>query len=106
LGLGYVGLTEAMEFAKAGRRVTGLNLDSTRIHKYPEPYVPRLRVDGRELPSMALDDQTLRATDGVLIVTDHRGIEYNWVVERACSAIDTRNATRGIRHNQEIIVKV
>jgi UDP-N-acetyl-D-glucosamine dehydrogenase len=31
MGLGYVGLTEAMEFAKAGLRVTGFDIDSTRI---------------------------------------------------------------------------
>ena len=31
MGLGYVGLTEAVEFAKAGFRVTGFDVDTTRV---------------------------------------------------------------------------
>lgn len=31
MGLGYVGLTEAMEFARAGLRVTGFDVDSARV---------------------------------------------------------------------------
>ncbi|HXH10173.1 MAG TPA: hypothetical protein VNP04_10485 [Alphaproteobacteria bacterium] len=37
MGLGYVGLAEAMALAKAGRRVTGFDLDSIRSHNCHEP---------------------------------------------------------------------
>ena len=31
MGLGYVGLTEAIELAKAGFRVTGFDVDASRV---------------------------------------------------------------------------
>ena len=37
------------------------------------------------------------AYDCVAIVTDHRGIDYADVVERAGVVVDFRNATKGIR---------
>jgi UDP-N-acetyl-D-glucosamine dehydrogenase len=33
----------------------------------------------------------------VVIVTDHRKINYEWVAERAALLVDTRNATRNLR---------
>jgi UDP-N-acetyl-D-glucosamine dehydrogenase len=33
IGLGYVGLPEAMEFAKAGYQVTGFDIDPERVSK-------------------------------------------------------------------------
>src|SRR5262245_48959255 len=33
IGLGYVGLPEAMEFAKAGFRVTGFDIDNNRVSR-------------------------------------------------------------------------
>jgi UDP-N-acetyl-D-glucosamine dehydrogenase len=43
--------------------------------------------------------------DCVLIATDHSGVDYAALVERAHLVVDTRNATRGLRqlHGAKIV---
>ena len=45
-----------------------------------------------ELDSVALDRATLKAADCVLIVTDHKIIDYKLIGEQANLVVDTRNA--------------
>src|SRR5437016_4932235 len=63
---------------------------------YHDPHVPEL--DELDLSSVALDPA---AYDCVAIVTDHRGIDYADVVERAGVVVDFRNATKGI-HSEKV----
>ncbi|HYL36861.1 MAG TPA: nucleotide sugar dehydrogenase [Bryobacteraceae bacterium] len=60
---------------------------------YSDPYVPRVRLDGREL---AAEDPLAAATraDCVVIVTDHAAFDYPGIVERARLIVDTRNALK------------
>jgi UDP-N-acetyl-D-glucosamine dehydrogenase len=58
---------------------------------YHDPHVPEL--DELGLSSVALEPA---AYDCVVIVTDHSGIDYADVVERAGVVVDFRNATNGI----------
>ena len=62
---------------------------------YHDPHVPSL--DGLGLSSVPLDPP---AYDCVVIVTDHSGIDYADIVERAGVVVDFRNATRGIRSDK------
>jgi UDP-N-acetyl-D-glucosamine dehydrogenase len=55
---------------------------------YHDPHVPHLRELG--LSSVALEPE---AHDAVVIVTDHSGIDYEALVERAGVVVDFRNAT-------------
>jgi len=73
---------------------------------YHDPYVPLLEVDGRSIQSHSMDDETIKAADSVLIVTDHRGIDYAHVVELASTVIDTRNATSSVLQHCEKVVKL
>jgi UDP-N-acetyl-D-glucosamine dehydrogenase len=73
---------------------------------YYDPYVPTLDVEGRVVHSHALNDQTIKGADCVLIVTDHTCIDYSRVVELAPAVIDTRNATRSVALHREKIVKL
>jgi UDP-N-acetyl-D-glucosamine dehydrogenase len=58
---------------------------------YHDPHVPVLEELG--LSSVPLDPT---AYDAVAIVTDHKGIDYRDIVDKAGVVIDFRNATRGI----------
>jgi UDP-N-acetyl-D-glucosamine dehydrogenase len=71
---------------------------------YHDPYVPMLRDDAdthgleagapaRIRHSIALTDEALGAADVVVIVTDHRSIDYQRIVNEAGLIVDTRNAT-------------
>src|SRR5438067_3858567 len=66
---------------------------------YHDPFVAELRFDdahtqdgGDPLQSIPLTDEELRASDCVVIVTDHSQINYKRVTELAPLIVDTRNA--------------
>ena len=69
---------------------------------YHDPFVAELRFDdahtqdgGDPLQSIPLTDEELRASDCVVIVTDHSQINYRRVTELAPLIVDTRNALGG-----------
>jgi UDP-N-acetyl-D-glucosamine dehydrogenase len=69
---------------------------------YHDPFVSEVSFDdahtesaGDPLQSIALTDETLRASDCVVIVTDHSEINYRKVTELAPLIVDTRNALGG-----------
>ncbi len=70
---------------------------------YHDPHVASLEWNGGRLASVALEPALAQA-DVVVIVTDHRALDYAQVVERARLVVDTRNATAGLR--SEKIVKL
>ena len=59
---------------------------------YHDPHVSSYREDGQVRTGVALTDQELTRSDAVVIVTDHRAVDYERVLERAGLVIDTRNA--------------
>jgi UDP-N-acetyl-D-glucosamine dehydrogenase len=73
---------------------------------YHDPYVSTLEVEGRTFYSQPLDDRAIKAADCVLVVTDHSCIDYSRVIELAAAVIDTRNATRTIKHHREKVIKL
>jgi UDP-N-acetyl-D-glucosamine dehydrogenase len=67
---------------------------------YHDPHVPSIQDDGHTpivglpIESSPLTAETLRAVDLVLIVTDHRGVDYDLVLREAPLVLDTRGAIR------------
>jgi UDP-N-acetyl-D-glucosamine dehydrogenase len=62
---------------------------------YHDPYVPEIAHDGRRLRSVDLVAGA-READLVLIVTDHKAVDYARLLEAAPVVLDTRNATKGL----------
>jgi UDP-N-acetyl-D-glucosamine dehydrogenase len=63
---------------------------------FSDSYVPRISIDGAVLE--AQDAMlSVAAADCVVIVTDHKNIDYNEVLERSKLVVDTRNALKGIK---------
>jgi|GEM_PF-17851 len=69
---------------------------------YHDPFVTEVRFDdahtighGDPLQSITLTDEELRASDCIVIVTDHSEIDYRRVTELAPLIVDTRNALGG-----------
>src|SRR5437868_528983 len=72
------------------------------LGRYHDPFVARVSFDdahtqdgGDPLQSIPLTDEELRASDCVVIVTDHSQINYKRVTELAPLIVDTRNALNG-----------
>jgi UDP-N-acetyl-D-glucosamine dehydrogenase len=60
---------------------------------YSDPFVPRVRLDGRELEAEEPMTMAARA-DCVVIVTDHAAFDYPGIVKTARLIVDTRNALK------------
>jgi UDP-N-acetyl-D-glucosamine dehydrogenase len=80
---------------------------------YHDPYVPRFQVGDdvfrREaivLDSVPLTEEEIAAADCVVIVTDHRCLDYEDVVKQADLVVDTRNATADVPDHREKIVRL
>jgi UDP-N-acetyl-D-glucosamine dehydrogenase len=69
---------------------------------YHDPFVRELRFDdshtessGAPLSSIELNDEEIKTSDCVVIVTDHSQIDYRRVTELGRLVVDTRNALNG-----------
>ena len=60
---------------------------------YHDPYVPTIREDGHVIHGVELTDAEIAKADVVVIVTDHKAIDYQRLVDKAGLIVDTRNAT-------------
>jgi UDP-N-acetyl-D-glucosamine dehydrogenase len=66
---------------------------------YSDPYVPVVRLDGGDLTSADLAS-SVAAADCCVIVTDHKNVDYDSVVEHAKLIVDTRNALKRSRSDK------
>src|SRR3954470_23675629 len=69
---------------------------------YHDPFVREIGFDdshtegsGAPLSSVELTDEEIKASDCVVIVTNHSGIDYRRVTDLASLVVDTRNALNG-----------
>ena len=59
---------------------------------YHDPYIPTVREEGHEWSSVELSDAELTNADVVVIVTDHKAIDYQRLADHAHLVVDSRNA--------------
>ncbi len=65
---------------------------------YHDPYVAELRLDdGTVMQSIPYSEALLESSDCVVIVTDHRRIDYQHVLDHARVVVDTRNVTASLK---------
>lgn len=76
--------------------IIGLLRDLHADVVYHDPYVPALSEEGHEMSSVALTPEELAKADCVVIVTNHKCIDYSMVLANAALVVDTRNATAGL----------
>jgi UDP-N-acetyl-D-glucosamine dehydrogenase len=72
---------------------------------FHDPYVPEIHLEGngKHLRGIALTQEVVNNADCVLIATNHRAVDYAWVVEQSKLVVDTRNATRPFGENEKVI---
>jgi UDP-N-acetyl-D-glucosamine dehydrogenase len=70
--------------------------------RYHDPFVSQIKFDdthtdsaGEPMSSVELSDDEIKASDCVLIVTNHSQIDYHRIIELAPLIVDTRNALNG-----------
>ena len=70
---------------------------------YHDPFVPSFAEHGITMESTPLTDELLAETDLVVVTSDHTGIDYTRVVDKATHVLDTRNATKRVAGNRHKI---
>ena len=84
---------------------------------FHDPYVASIRDDdGHDAPApsakpslrfgVELSATTLAAADVVVIVTDHRSVDYQFVVDNAALVVDTRNATSKTNQGRATVISL
>ena len=73
---------------------------------FHDPHVPCIREDGHVRESVDLTDGLLAAADAVVIVTDHRAVDYQRVLDNASLIVDTRNATASLVRTKARVVSL
>jgi UDP-N-acetyl-D-glucosamine dehydrogenase len=72
--------------------------------EFHDPFVSEFREDGRIRRSVELTDEMLRWADAVVIVTDHKAVDYQRVVDHANLVVDTRNVTATLTPGQARVI--
>ena len=71
---------------------------------YHDPHIPSFREDGHEMVGVALSDAVLDAADAVVVITDHAGVDYQRVADRAGLVVDSRNVMSRTRAGRARVV--
>ncbi|HET7571711.1 MAG TPA: nucleotide sugar dehydrogenase [Gaiellaceae bacterium] len=89
LGVAYKPDISDMRESPAVKLISLLQKAGAEV-SYHDPHVPRFAEHGVELASVAYEPA---AYDAVVVVTDHRAIDYDALVDEAALVVDLRNAT-------------
>ncbi|MDE2482314.1 MAG: nucleotide sugar dehydrogenase [bacterium] len=104
LGVAYKRDIEDWRESPALKVIELLARDGVRVD-YHDPHVPSFTDErGALWHSIPLSREVLERADAVLILTDHRAIDYARVCDAARLVIDTRNATRDVREGRGNVV--
>ena len=60
---------------------------------YHDPYAPSITIQGGELHSVPITEETVRAADAVLVLTAHEEVDYRMVIREAALVFDTRGVS-------------
>ena len=74
--------------------------------EFHDPHIDSVREDGHVRKGVSLTKERLEASDAVVIVTDHHGVDYQMVVDNARLIVDSRNITAGLPASKARIVSL
>lgn len=68
---------------------------------FHDPHVNEMTFEnGHKMTNVPLTEQVVTEADCVVIVTDHRSVDYRWIIERAKLIVDSRNTTRDFKNTE------
>ncbi|MBU1888244.1 MAG: nucleotide sugar dehydrogenase [Candidatus Omnitrophica bacterium] len=71
--------------------------------EYHDPLVPVFDIEGLSFSSAKLTKETLNSIDCVVIVTDHSGVDYKFIVDNSKLIVDTRNALSSFKGTANVV---
>jgi UDP-N-acetyl-D-glucosamine dehydrogenase len=91
LGAAFKGNVEDTRHSPA-IKVMELTQDKVKSITYHDPWVPQIRINGRKSRSVPLTAQALKTADCVVILTDHKCFDYDFIFKHSRLILDARNA--------------
>jgi len=71
---------------------------------FHDPHIPSFREDGHVRTGVELTAKELEQADAVVIVTDHRAVDYQMLMDHASLIVDSRNAmARAMRTRARVV---
>jgi UDP-N-acetyl-D-glucosamine dehydrogenase len=67
------------------------------VIQYHDDYIPKIEIDGVDYSSKALDEKILGAADIVIVLTNHRYLDLDVIVNNSKLVFDTRNSLKGFK---------
>ena len=74
--------------------------------EFHDPFISSFREDGNIRSSVELTADAVAATDAVVVITDHRNVDYQMVMDQAQLIVDSRNVTRGLIKTKARVVSL
>jgi UDP-N-acetyl-D-glucosamine dehydrogenase len=71
---------------------------------YHDPHVPSFREDGHEMFGVPLTDALLEEVDAAVVITDHKAVDYQQVMDHCALVIDTRNILAKVKPSRARLV--
>ena len=73
---------------------------------FHDPFIPTVREDGHVREGVDLTAEIVAATDAVVVVTDHKKVNYQLVMDNASLIVDSRNVTRKLVRTKARVVSL
>jgi UDP-N-acetyl-D-glucosamine dehydrogenase len=93
LGAAFKGNVEDTRHSPA-IKVMELVQDKVRSVAFHDPWVPQIHINDGSFKSVPLTARTLKAADCVVILTDHKCFDYDFIFEHSRLILDARNAIK------------
>jgi UDP-N-acetyl-D-glucosamine dehydrogenase len=88
--------------------VIGLLKQKGALVEYHDPYIPHIHheYDGWKMNSVKDLMKSVKESDAVVIVTNHKDYDYKAIIDASKFVFDSRNATSKIAKNHEKVVRL
>jgi UDP-N-acetyl-D-glucosamine dehydrogenase len=73
---------------------------------FHDPFIKCVREEGRMREGVALTPEQLARADAVVVVTDHRAVDYQLVMDNASLIVDSRNVTKDLVKTKARVVSL
>ena len=76
------------------------------VVNFHDPFIPIVREDGHVHEGIDLTAEALESSDAVVVVTDHKALDYQFVMDNASLIVDSRNVTKGLVKTKARVVSL
>ncbi len=74
--------------------------------EFHDPHIESVREDGHVRKGVPLTKERIAAADAVVVVTDHRAVDYQMVMDNASLIVDSRNVTAALVPSKARVVSL